>query len=97
MIGEIGCSWPLDPSEEVVLRAAARAQRTTGAPMIVHPLSPPIGAGVAGRNRHRFRWGPGHLTVIAHMDRTDVSDQDLARLVSLGFFVAYESFGSRCR
>ncbi|MEM8956386.1 MAG: aryldialkylphosphatase, partial [Pseudomonadota bacterium] len=31
LIGEIGCSWPLEPSERRALQAAARAARATGA------------------------------------------------------------------
>jgi phosphotriesterase-related protein len=40
VIGEVGTSNPMDPAEEKVLRAAARAHRATGAPIAVH-LSPP--------------------------------------------------------
>lgn len=36
-IGEIGCSWPLTENERKVLRAAASAQRQTGALITVHP------------------------------------------------------------
>ena len=31
IIGEIGCTWPLHDNERKVLRAAARAQKETGA------------------------------------------------------------------
>ena len=41
LIGEIGCSWPLQENERKVLRAAAQAQQRTGASMSIHP----------GRNR----------------------------------------------
>jgi phosphotriesterase-related protein len=37
LIGEIGCSWPTTPNEFKSLRAAARAQRLTGAPVNIHP------------------------------------------------------------
>ncbi len=37
IIGEIGCSWPLQGNEKKVLRSAARAQQLTGAPLNVHP------------------------------------------------------------
>lgn len=37
MIGEILTSWPLKPAEEKALRAAARAQARTGAPLSIHP------------------------------------------------------------
>ena len=37
IIGEIGTSWPLTWSEAKTLRAAARAQRSTGAALSIHP------------------------------------------------------------
>ena len=41
IIGEIGCSWAkrgsVTPSEEKVLRGAARAQARTRAPLNIHP------------------------------------------------------------
>lgn len=36
VIGEIGCDVPLHPDEEKVLRAAAGAQKETGAPLTIH-------------------------------------------------------------
>ena len=37
VIGEIGCTWPLQDNERKVLRAAARAQQLTGASINIHP------------------------------------------------------------
>ena len=37
IIGEVGCSWPLSDNERKVLRASGRAQRITGAPLLIHP------------------------------------------------------------
>ena len=37
VIGEVGCSWPLTNNERKVLRASGRAQRITGAPILIHP------------------------------------------------------------
>ncbi len=37
IIGEIGCNWPLADTERKSLRASARAQKLTGAPLSVHP------------------------------------------------------------
>ena len=45
IIGEIGTSYPLHPVEERVLRAAARAQTTTGVALTVH-LHPPSRSGL---------------------------------------------------
>ena len=38
VIGELGCTEPLHPDEEKVLRAGARAQQQTGVPLTVHPM-----------------------------------------------------------
>ena len=37
IIGEVGCDWPLTDNERKVLKASARAQRMTGAPLLIHP------------------------------------------------------------
>jgi phosphotriesterase-related protein len=37
IIGEIGASWPLHDNEKKSLRAAAKAQQLTGAPLNIHP------------------------------------------------------------
>ena len=37
IIGEVGCAWPLADNERKVLKASARAQRMTGAPLLIHP------------------------------------------------------------
>uniref|UniRef100_A0A8D2N9T5 N-acetyltaurine hydrolase n=1 Tax=Zonotrichia albicollis TaxID=44394 RepID=A0A8D2N9T5_ZONAL len=68
VVGEIGCSWPLTPSEHRVLQATAEAQAQLGCPVIIHP----------GRNSD----SPFHIirilqeagadasrTVMSHLDR----------------------------
>uniref|UniRef100_A0A8C4J1T5 N-acetyltaurine hydrolase n=1 Tax=Dromaius novaehollandiae TaxID=8790 RepID=A0A8C4J1T5_DRONO len=37
VVGEVGCSWPLTPSEQRVLQATAHAQSQLGCPVIIHP------------------------------------------------------------
>ncbi|MCH8206729.1 MAG: hypothetical protein IH956_06960 [Chloroflexi bacterium] len=37
VIGEVGCTYPLTDNERKVLRASGRAQRLTGAPLLIHP------------------------------------------------------------
>ena len=37
IVGEIGTSWPITPSERNVLMAAARAAKRTGTMLNVHP------------------------------------------------------------
>ena len=69
VIGEVGCSWPLTPNERKVLRASGRAQRRTGAPLLIHP----------GRNEGAPAEIVGVLrdvdadlsrTIIGHIERT---------------------------
>jgi phosphotriesterase-related protein len=59
LIGEIGCSWPLADDERKTLRAAAEAQRRTGACLSVHP----------GRNRK----APFEVTDILEQAGADLS------------------------
>ena len=69
VIGEIGCSWPLTQNERKVLRASARAQRITGAPLLIHPGRDETGPlqvieilAEAGADLSR--------TIMGHLDRT---------------------------
>ena len=92
IIGEIGCSWPLTDNEHKVLRAAAAAQRRTGAAILVHP----------GRDED----APGQVldvlddagsdlgrVVMAHLDRT-VDDLDiLFEIAGRGCYLEYDLFG----
>lgn len=92
IIGEIGCSWPLDPFERRALRAAARAQAATGAGISVHPGRDPRAPfeivetlGVAGADLARC--------VICHMDRTYPDGDGPADLAATGVCVEWDFFG----
>ena len=92
IIGEIGCSWPLEPFERRALEAAADAQRRTGAALCVHP----------GRSR---RACPEILdileeaganigrTVLCHMDRTYPNGDGVLPLLQRGANVEWDFFG----
>ena len=92
IIGEIGCSWPLTQNERKVLRAAASAQRETGAAILIHP----------GRNEGAPReildvlaeaGADLERTVMGHLDRT-ISDIELVlELARSGCFMEYDLFG----
>ena len=96
IIGEIGCSWPLADDEKKVLRASARAQRVTGAPLSIHPgrhekAAMQIVEVLAGAGACLER------TVIGHMDR-NVFDHKLrldvaTECAEAGCLVAYDQFG----
>jgi phosphotriesterase-related protein len=93
IIGEVGCSWPLHPNEEKVLRASALAQQKTGAPISIHPglhVDSPFQIldilCDAGANVEQI--------VIGHMERTGLSRQALLRLASTGCYLEYDWFGT---
>ncbi|MCS7207855.1 MAG: aryldialkylphosphatase [Dehalococcoidia bacterium] len=92
IIGEIGCSWPLHPRERMVLRAAARAQRRTGASLLIHP----------GRAEEApweilqvLQEAGADLTrvVMGHLDRTVFHRSTLLRIAQTGCVLEWDLFG----
>ncbi len=93
VIGEIGCSWPLAENERKVLRASARAQRMTGAPILIHPgrdeTSPLEIIDVlaeAGADLSR--------TIIGHLDRTVFLHSTLSQIAEAGCYMEWDLFGT---
>jgi len=92
IIGEIGASWPITKNELKSLRAAARAQRITGAPLNVHP-GQHEGACMeivriledAGADLTR--------TVLDHVDRAVREPQNRSQLAKTGCYLEYDLFG----
>lgn len=93
IIGEIGCTWPLTDNERKVLRAAALAQRETGAAILIHP----------GRNEK----APQEIlevlaeagadldrTIMGHLDRTVADFGTLLRIAQTGCYLEYDLFGN---
>jgi phosphotriesterase-related protein len=92
IIGEIGCTWPLTQNERKVLRAAARAQRETGAPILVHPgrnEAAPLEIlevlAEAGADIGR--------TIMGHLDRTVADFGALLEVARSGCYLEYDLFG----
>ena len=92
IIGELGCSWPLHANERKVLRAGARAQSETGAPLTIHP----------GRNeRAPFEvldvieeaGADPSRTVMCHLDRTYYDVPTLLEFAKRGCYLEYDFFG----
>ncbi len=93
IIGEIGCTWPLTANERKVLRAAASAQRETGAAILIHP----------GRNEAAPREILDVLaesgadlgrTIMGHLDRTIADFDTLMDLASSGCYLEWDLFGN---
>jgi phosphotriesterase-related protein len=92
IIGEIGCSWPLTQNERKVLRAAAVAQRDTGAAILVHP----------GRNERapeevldvlEEAGADVKRVIMGHLDRTIADFGALMELARRGCYLEYDLFG----
>jgi len=93
LIGEIGCSWPLEESEKKVVRAAGLAQKETGGPLSIHP----------GRNEE----APSELirllkevgadldhTLMCHTGRTLFEVKNRYSLAETGCYLAYDLWGN---
>jgi phosphotriesterase-related protein len=93
LIGEIGCSWPLEECEKKVLRAAGLAQKESGAPLMIHPgRSEEAPAEIAGILKE-IGTDLSH-TVISHIDRTLFEPRNRYALAEAGCYLAYDEWGS---
>lgn len=92
LIGEIGCSDPVQDIERRAIRAAARASRETGAAISVHPGRAPE----APFEIVRILEAEGadlHRCVICHMDRTYPDGDGPLALARTGVNVEWDFFG----
>jgi len=92
IIGEIGCSLPLEECERKVLRASAKAQRQTGAAVNIHPsrsdelvLEIVSILDEAGGDLSR--------TVISHVDAWGFSADTCRELLEAGCYLEFDTFG----
>jgi phosphotriesterase-related protein len=92
IVGEIGASEPWTALERKTLRAAAIAQRETGASLNVHPGRRPespseiVGLVAAAG-------GDPARSIISHVDRTIFDQDTLFRLADTGCVIEYDFFG----
>lgn len=92
IIGEIGCSWPLHPNEAKVLRAAAHAWQTTGAPMSIHPGRHDASPNEIMEILIAEGADPRHV-IMGHIERTIMNRETLKELALTGCFLEYDLFG----
>lgn len=92
LIGEIGTSSPITPSEEKSLRASARAQARTGAPLMVHLDG-------WGREGHRVldmieaEGGDLGRTILCHMNPSWFDRAYQTGLADRGAYLEYDMLG----
>ena len=94
VIGEIGCSHPLQDTEAKVLAAVARAQEATGAPVNIHPgLSQT--APIELIELLRDNGGDISRTAMSHVENRHGNDIELTlELAETGCIIEYDSFGN---
>jgi len=91
IIGEIGTEWPMSDFERMSLRASARAQKETGAPINVHtgtsPSSPfEIVSVLEAAGADLSRVG------ISHVDSRIFDHRIAVELARTGVYLGYDSF-----
>jgi len=92
IIGEIGCSWPLEDCERKVLRASAMAQKETGAPLSVHPGRCEEAPFEINQILKESGANLDH-TVICHIDRTSFQTENRYKIADAGCYLAYDEWG----
>ncbi len=91
VMGELGSSQTMTAVEETVLRAAGRASRTTGVPMIVHVDSRSSGAARIVEILEEEQARHDRI-VLSHMDIQE--DLELkVELAQKGVYINYDTFG----
>ena len=93
LIGEIGCSWPLEDFERKVLRASARAQKETGAPLVIHPGRHEDAPLEILQILKEAGADLGH-TVMSHVERTLFEAENRYAIARSGCYLAYDLFGN---
>jgi len=92
LIGEIGLSWPAHPNELKALRAAAAAQKATGAPISIHPGRDPKGPMKA----LEVVFGAGadpQRTIIDHVDGRFQRIEEYEEVAKTGCYLEIDLFG----
>ena len=91
VIGEVGNGSPLGANEHKVLRASARAQAETGAPISIHPGGAPGAKKEIVDILASSGADPTHV-IIGHLDSLWDRDE-LKRLAETGCYLEYDIFG----
>lgn len=92
IIGEIGLTWPVDPNEEKVLKAAAIAQKQTGAGLTIHP-GRDSAAPMNAIQIVREAGGDLERIIMCHIDRTLFNLDSMKELADKGCYLEFDLFG----
>lgn len=92
IIGEIGLAYPVHPREEIVLRAAIRAQIATGAALLIHPGRDPRAPKEALAIVEEEN-GDISRTIMSHIDRTLFTLESMIEVAKTGCILEFDLFG----
>jgi phosphotriesterase-related protein len=92
IIGEVGCSIPLDESEKKVLRASAIAQRRTGAALNVHPSRSDELLLETKAILEESGADLSHV-VISHAGHFGFRKETIRELATAGCYIEFDTFG----
>lgn len=98
VLGEIGTTEPLAPTERLVLEATGRVQRETGTAVVLHPDSTHRSYEQITRTLDILERAGAALdrVIISHCDdRLHQSYESYARLAALGCTLAFDTFGKQ--
>ena len=93
IIGEIGCSSPLQEREKKSLRAAARAQQRSGAGITIHPGRHESSPMEIIRILEAAGADPSRV-IMGHIDRTGYLPATVREFAKTGCYIEYDLFGS---
>ncbi len=92
IIGEIGLDWPVHENEAKALRAAALAQKESGAALNIHSGRDEIAPLDAIRIVEEAG-GDLKRTIVSHIDRTLFSLEAMLELAATGCYLEWDLFG----
>ncbi|MBM3948081.1 MAG: hypothetical protein FJ312_02345 [SAR202 cluster bacterium] len=92
VIGEVGNFWPTSATERKVLRASARAQVETGAPILIHPGFHPDSLPSIIKDLYGAGADPAHL-VMGHLDGFFKNMDRVRSIAETGCYLEYDVFG----
>jgi phosphotriesterase-related protein len=93
IIGELGCSEPLEPNEIKVLEAAALAQRRTGAAINIHPSPFSDGSALEAVDILRDAGADLERVVVSHCDQWKYSLDTRRKMAEAGCYIEHDSLG----
>ncbi|KAJ8687752.1 hypothetical protein QAD02_023546 [Eretmocerus hayati] len=94
-IGEVASAWPIQEFERKAIRAAALAQQQLNCGVSFHPGRDPAAPFEIIRT-FQEAGGNADRTVMSHLDRTLLKDEDLLSFSELGSYCQFDLFGTEC-